>query len=159
MATPQPRYVTGVAIRALPPAPYQRSLPVPDLQLTTRSGIRRATASRRGRAARRKGRAAEQEAVRLCRACGLEATRSWWLAKDADPALRRFDLLLTLPDGRALGVQVKRRKAGLAALYEAIEGVAFALLREDGKPWIAAMPAERLLGLLRGRPAESEQPE
>ncbi|MGH9525042.1 MAG: hypothetical protein ACRD2F_00075 [Terriglobales bacterium] len=114
-------------------------------------------AARRGRASRAKGRRAEQEAVNLCRAAGLEAVRCWWLARAENPEHRRYDLLLTLPDGRTLGVQVKRRKAGLAAIYEAVDGVAFALLREDGKPWIAAMPAERLLGLLRGRPAESER--
>lgn len=106
------------------------------------------SAARRGRAARAKGRRAEQEAVALCRAAGLQAERAWWLAHADSPEHRRYDVLVMLPDGATVAVQIKRRRAGLALLYQAVESVAFALVRQDGAPWLAVLPAERLLALL-----------
>jgi hypothetical protein len=100
-----------------------------------------------GRKARNKGKRAEQEIVRLAREHGLDARRTWHTAQDADPSVRCCDV--TDADHPA---QVRVRGGGYQALYDALEGVEIAFLRSDRQPWLAVLPAERLLELLaRGR--------
>lgn len=106
------------------------------------------SASRRGRAARRKGADGEREIVVLAREAGIEAVRTWWLAKDGNAVWRRCDVLLKLDAEHGVPCQVKVRRAGFAPLYEALDSVGVAFVRQDGARWLAVLPAERLLGLL-----------
>lgn len=110
-----------------------------------------------GARSRQKGAAGERDAVALCRAAGLDAKRAWWLARAEKPEHRKYDLLVTLPSGETVAVQVKRRRAGYAALYEAVESVAFALVRQDNREWLAVLPADRLLGMLNAAPTVRSQ--
>jgi Holliday junction resolvase len=96
-----------------------------------------------GMKSRRKGRRAEQEIVRLARQNGLDATRTWHTAQAANPHVRRCDVTIA---GRT--AQVRVRGNGYKAVYDALEEVEIAFLRADGRPWLAVLPAERLLALL-----------
>src|SRR5271167_4431685 len=96
-----------------------------------------------GLKSRRKGRRAEQEIVVLAHAAGLPAKRTWHTAQDADPLVRCCDVMIC-----GLRAQVRVRTDGFKALYDALEGVEIAFLRADRQPWIAVLPAERLLALL-----------
>ncbi|MGH9506821.1 MAG: hypothetical protein ACRD13_07855, partial [Terriglobales bacterium] len=83
---------------------------------------------------------------------------TWWLAKDTNPALRRCDVLLKLDAERGIPAQVKVRRAGFGSLYEALEAVGVAFVRQDGGEWLGIMRAEHLLGLLAGNSGRSVPP-
>lgn len=99
-----------------------------------------------GLKSKRKGRLAEQEVVRLARAAGLSAERTWQTAQATDPTLRRCDV--TIAGRRA---QVKVAADGFRKLYEVLEGVELAFLRADRSPWLVLLPAEKFLHLLTKR--------
>jgi len=104
-----------------------------------------------GLRSRRKGRRAEQEIALLARAAGLAAQRTWHTAQDADPLVRCSDV--TIGGCRA---QVRVRGDGFKAVYDALEGVEMAFLRADRQPWLAVLPAERLLALLANERSPSD---
>jgi hypothetical protein len=104
--------------------------------------------ARGGLKSRQKGKRGEREIVRLARACGLEAQRTWQTAQAGDPAARGCDIIIA---GRRAQVKLARR--GFERLYRALDGVAFAFLRQDRKAWLAVLEASTLLALLR---AEAE---
>jgi len=91
----------------------------------------------------REGKRAERDIVGLARAAGLTAQRTWHTAQDADPQVRCCDVVI---GGRR--AQVRVRAHGFKALYDALEGVDIAFLRADRQPWLAVLPADRLLALL-----------
>lgn len=93
---------------------------------------------------RRKGASGEREVVALARSHGLEASRTWETAQHADPAVRCCDVLVA---GRPC--QVKRCARGHKALYDALAGVEVLFLRDDGREWLAVLPAVALLDLIR----------
>ncbi len=99
---------------------------------------------RGGLRSRVKGKRAEREIVALAREHGLDAERTWQTAQAADPAARACDVLIA-----AKRAQVRVARRGFERLYGALDGVAFAFLREDRRPWLAVLPAEELLALLR----------
>jgi hypothetical protein len=90
-----------------------------------------------------KGKRGEREVVALARGVGLVANRTWHTAQDADPLIRRCDVMI---GGHR--VQVRLRADGFRPVYDALEGVEIAFLRADRQPWLAVLPAERLLALL-----------
>ena len=96
-----------------------------------------------GLKSKRKGRLAEQEVVRLARAVGLPAERTWQIAQATDSTLRRCDVLVA---GRK--AQVKVAADGFRKLYAVLEGVELAFLRADRSPWLILLPAEEYLRLL-----------
>ncbi len=93
---------------------------------------------------RDKGARGEREVVALALAAGLPAQRSWATAQSPDAATRACDVLVG-----ALRCQVKLRKAGFGVLYGALANVDAAFVRADGKRWLAVLPAETLLAMLR----------
>lgn len=46
--------------------------------------------------------------------------------------------------------QVKRSRDGFRALYDGLANVAGMFVRADGREWLAVLPAEALLRLLKG---------
>jgi len=78
-----------------------------------------------GAHSRRKGKRCEREIVALARAAGLPATRTWQTAQDADSAVRCCDVEI-----RGYRAQVRIRGNGFKAVYEALEAVEVAFLRE-----------------------------
>jgi alpha-D-ribose 1-methylphosphonate 5-triphosphate synthase subunit PhnH len=97
-----------------------------------------------GLRSRRKGKRGERELVALARQLGLEAERTWQTAQAADPAARQCDVRIA---GRAAQVKVAAR--GFKRLYEALDGVALAFLRQDRREWLALLPATELFAMLR----------
>jgi hypothetical protein len=93
---------------------------------------------------RAKGKRGEREIVRLARQYGLETQRTWHTAQSGDPVARRCDVLVA---GHQCQVKLARR--GLEQIYRALDGVAFAFLRQDHRAWVAVLPAEELLAMLR----------
>jgi len=96
-----------------------------------------------GAHSRAKGKRGEREVVTLARAAGLPAKRTWHTAQDADPLVRCCDVMIC--GHRA---QVRVRASGFRPVYEVLTGVEIAFLRADRQPWLAVLPAERLLALL-----------
>jgi hypothetical protein len=109
------------------------------------------TPAKGGLRSRAKGKRGERELVRLARQCGLDARRTWQTAQATDPAARRCDVRIAGHAG-----QVKVAQRGFETLYHALDGVSFAFVRQDRKPWLAVVPAETLLELLRCRKPETE---
>ncbi len=99
-----------------------------------------------GKRSRRKGAAGERELVRLARAAGLSAERTWHLAQSPDAGERACDVRIA---GRPF--QVKRSRDGFGTLYDGLEHVAGLFMRADGKPWIVVPRAKDYLRLLRGQ--------
>jgi hypothetical protein len=99
-----------------------------------------------GAHSRRKGANGEREVVALARAAGLESKRTWHLAQSPDAGERCCDLLIA-----GQPAQVKIAADGFRALYAALEGVELAFVRADRQPWLAVLPAEKLLRLLQPR--------
>lgn len=97
-----------------------------------------------GSHSRTKGARAERELVRLARAAGLSAERTWHLAQSADPHERRCDVCIA---GRP--AQVKVAADGFAGLYAALDGVETAFVRADRRPWLVCLRAEDYLRLLK----------
>lgn len=97
-----------------------------------------------GLLSKRKGRLAEQQVVQLARVAGLDAERTWHTAQSPDATERACDVRIA---GRA--AQVKVAADGFGSLYGALEGVELAFVRADRRPWLAVLPAERLLDLVR----------
>jgi len=95
---------------------------------------------------RAKGRRGEQEVVRLARAAGLPAERTWHTAQSPDARERACDVLIA-----GHPAQVKIAADGFRALYAALEGVELAFVRADRQPWLVVLPAEKLLRLLQPR--------
>ncbi len=85
----------------------------------------------------------------LARRFGLQAERTWQTAQATDGALRCCDVVIA---GRP--AQVKVDADGFKGLYDALEGVEMAFLRRDHRPWLAVLPADRLLALLAARGGE-----
>jgi hypothetical protein len=102
-----------------------------------------------GLRSRRKGKRGERELVALARQHGLEAKRTWQTAQADDPRARACDVLIA---GRAAQVKIAAR--GFERLYEALDGVALAFLRQDRRPWLAVLPARELLAMLRAHSGE-----
>lgn len=96
-----------------------------------------------GARSRSKGRRGEREVVSLARQHGLEAVRTWHTAQDADAATRCCDVRIA---GRP--AQVKRVASGFSKLYDGLSNVELLFVREDGKPWLAVLDAEKLLAML-----------
>lgn len=96
-----------------------------------------------GARSRRKGTDGEREIVGLAHTAGLPAERTWHTAQDPDPVTRCCDVTI-----RGLRAQVRVRASGYQAVYDALEGVEIAFLKADRLPWLAVLPAERLLALL-----------
>jgi hypothetical protein len=106
-----------------------------------------------GKHSRRKGADGEREIVSLAHAAGLDASRTWHLAQSPDAAVRRCDVRIA---GRAY--QVKRSRDGFGPLYEALSNVAGLFVRTDGREWLAVLPAETLLQLLKPAARSSAGP-
>ncbi len=102
-----------------------------------------------GARSRSKGKRGEREVVRLARAAGLSVERTWHTAQSPDEAERRCDVRIA---GRAC--QVKRSRDGFRALYDGLEHVAGLFVRADGREWLAVLPAEEYLRLLRDNHAK-----
>ncbi len=99
-----------------------------------------------GLSGRQKGKRGEREVVALARRHGLQAERTWQTAQSANPCERCCDVRIA---GRP--AQVKLSGKGLKALYAALEGVEVAFLRADRLPWLAVLPADRLLAMLAAK--------
>ena len=97
-----------------------------------------------GMKSRRKGKAAEREVVKLAQQHGLEARRTWQNAQAGDPLERRCDVTVA---GRRC--QVKVAADGFRQLYAGLESVDTLFVRSDRHEWIAALPADQFLELLR----------
>ena len=97
-----------------------------------------------GAKSRSKGKRGEREVVALARSAGLAAERTWHLAQSPDPALRCCDVQIA---GRP--AQVKAAALGFRALYNALDGVEIAFVRADRREWLAVLPAEALLRLIK----------
>lgn len=97
-----------------------------------------------GAKSRAKGKRGEREVVALARAAGLSAERTWHSAQSADPRERACDVRIA---GQPF--QVKRRSNGFGELYEGLANVAGLFVRSDGRDWLAVVPAEDYLRLLR----------
>lgn len=94
---------------------------------------------------RRKGAQGEREIVTLARGIGLPAERTWQTAQHPDPCKRACDVLI---EGEPY--QVKRLARCLLWAYEPLEqGVKGVLVRADGKPWLAIVPAGEYLEMLK----------
>lgn len=107
-----------------------------------------------GARSRSKGKRGEREVVALARAAGLAADRTWHTAQSADPLERACDVRIA---GQPF--QVKRRSNGFGELYDGVANVAGLFVRSDGRDWIAVVPAEALLRLLKlshERPPQSQ---
>ena len=103
---------------------------------------------------RHKGKAGEREIVKLARAAGMEARRTWETAQSRDPWLRACDVTIA---GRP--AQVKVAAKGFTRLYAALDGVEMAFIRADRQRWLAVLPAERLLNLLKRETPTSHKEE
>ncbi len=101
------------------------------------------TLARGGLRSRAKGKRGEREIVRLARQYGLQGERTWTTAQAANPAARHCDVRIA---GHAAQVKVARR--GFETFYRALDGVDFAFLRQDRRPWLAVLPARDLFQLL-----------
>jgi hypothetical protein len=99
-----------------------------------------------GLKSRRKGANGEREIVALAGAAGLRAERTWHTAQSPDAEERCCDVLIA-----GQPAQVKIAADGFRALYAALEGVQLAFVRADRQPWLAVLPAEKLLRLLQPR--------
>lgn len=97
-----------------------------------------------GAKSRSKGKRGEREVVRLARAAGLPAQRTWETAQSPDAAARKCDVLIA-----GQPAQVKIAADGFRVLYEALDGVDMAFVRADRREWLAVLPAEALLRLLK----------
>lgn len=84
--------------------------------------------------------------MRLARAAGLPAQRTWHTAHSPDARERCCDVLVA---GRP--AQVKVAADGFRALYEALDGVDMAFVRADRREWLVVLPAEAFLQLLKLR--------
>ncbi len=100
---------------------------------------------------RRKGAQGEREIVTVARGIGLSAERTWQTAQHPDPCKRACDVQI---EGQPY--QVKRLARCLLWAYEPLEqGVKGVLVRADGKPWLAILPAEEYLEMLLKRAGEN----
>jgi len=98
-----------------------------------------------GLKSRSKGKRGEREVVALAWQHGLVAHRTWNTAQSADATERCCDVLI-----EGLGpAQVKIVADGYKGLYDVLDGVELAFLRSDRHPWLAVLPATRLLDLLK----------
>lgn len=93
---------------------------------------------------RNKGKRGEREVVELAREAGLKSSRTWETAQSTSRTNRQQDVLIA-----GLPHQVKFQSRGFAALYAALEGVAGVFVRENGKQWLAVIPAEDYLSYLK----------
>lgn len=100
---------------------------------------------------RSKGKRGEREVVRLARAAGLAAERTWHTAQSPDPRERCCDVRIA-----GHPAQVKVAADGFRALYEALDGVDMAFVRADRREWIAVLPAVALLRLLKPQAVASQ---
>lgn len=92
---------------------------------------------------RRKGASGEREVVSLSRKVGLEARRTWETAQSRiNP---ECDVVIS---DRNFPFQVKRRK-NFKFLYDSLKGVHGTFLRGDNQSWLALLPAEEFLKLLK----------
>ena len=89
------------------------------------------------------GKRGEREIVSVARQHGFEARRTWQTAQASDPVIRHCD-------GRPVQVKVARR--GFQPLSAALDDVVFAFVLRDRAPWLAVVPVETLLELLRYKP-------
>lgn len=111
----------------------------------------REAAPRGGRASREKGKRGEREAAALLRCFSFEAIRSVQYNGRAGP----WDVTCPELERMGFGVEVKNtQRAALAAWLEQAEssgsGLAPLILwKRPRKGWVAVLPAERALELLR----------
>ena len=96
-----------------------------------------------GARSRTKGAIGEREIVRLARAAGLDAERTWQTAQSPDVTVRACDVRIA-----GLPVQVKITANGFGSLYGALEGVELLFVRADRHEWLAVVRAQELLRLL-----------
>ena len=97
-----------------------------------------------GAHSRSKGKRGERDAVRLARAAGLDARRTWHTAQSADAAERCCDVKIS---GRPF--QVKRERDGFSKLYSGLAHVQGLFIKSDGQRWLIVLSAEEYLHLLR----------
>ena len=91
-----------------------------------------------GAKSRTKGRAAEQELVKLAKSYGLTAERTWQNASSNDPLIRNVDVVIA---GRKC--QSKRVAKLPKFLRELLpEGCDMGFVREDAGEWIVVLPAK-----------------
>ena len=100
------------------------------------------TSARGGLRSRRKGKRGERELVRLARQHGHVARRTWQTAQADGPVARQCDVSVA---GRTAQVKVAAR--GFDRLYQMLDGVEVAFVRQDHKPWLAIVPATDLLDM------------
>ena len=74
--------------------------------------------------------------MRLARAAGLAARRSWDTAQHPDSKTRACDVLI---DSKPY--QVKRSRDGFQTLYDGLRDVAGLFVRSDARKWLAVLPA------------------
>jgi hypothetical protein len=98
-----------------------------------------------GAHSRRKGRAGEQEIVRLAGEHGLEAKRTWQTAQSPNADERACDV--TIEGDRC---QVKRCADGFKSLYDGLEFVDLLFIRCDGQPWIVCLRAADYFRMCKG---------
>ena len=99
-----------------------------------------------GAHSRSKGRRGEQEVVRLARAAGLEAARTWHLAQSPDATERVRDVQMGNDS-----YQVQINKNGFERIYQEVAGVRGFIFRRDRGEWLIALRLADYLELLRGR--------
>lgn len=104
-----------------------------------------------GAHSRSKGKRGEREIVALARAAGLAAERTWHTAQLPNAPERCCDVRIA---GQPF--QVKRSRDGFRAPYDGLANVAGLFVRSDGREWLAVLPAEALLQLLKPQAVASQ---
>ena len=98
-----------------------------------------------GAKSRTKGRAAEQELVKLAKSYGLTAERTWQNASSNDPLIRNVDVVIA---GRKC--QSKRVRKLPQFLRELLpEGCDMGFVREDDGEWLVVGKATQILEWMR----------
>lgn len=97
-----------------------------------------------GNHSRAKGRAGEQEIVRLAQEHGLEARRTWESAQSPNPDERAVDCIVG-----GDRCQVKRTRDGFGSVYAGLEFVDALYIRRDASEWIVCLRAEDYFRMMR----------
>lgn len=82
--------------------------------------------------------------MRLAKAAGLEAARTWHTSESPDAQERACDVRIA-----SRPYQVKRQRDGFGALHDGLSDVAGLFVRSDGCRWLVVLAAEDYLRLLK----------
>jgi hypothetical protein len=103
----------------------------------------KAASRKRGRRNREKGKEAEREIVKLAKAAGLFAERTWTSAYGQEKLSRVVDVVI---EGEPF--QVKLTK-GFGGVFKEMLGVSGLFIRQPHKEWVVAVPARQYFALLK----------